>query len=145
MGAKMFSCCGARCAPCRRGGCVAHRPRPLARLLPPATGSSRLAPHRRPGDRLWCKCLGSVWPDLLDNHLDLTGDTQVAPTNAIVYYGRGELRSPAKKAPFLTVPFSICILMDYFQCTAKSHCNPADFESRDHRKIFAKLVCLLAW
>ena len=23
-------CCGARCSPCRRCGCVAHRPRPLA-------------------------------------------------------------------------------------------------------------------
>ena len=52
--AKMFSCCGVRQLPCRWGGCVICRPRPLARLLPPATGSSRLAPHRRPGDRVRC-------------------------------------------------------------------------------------------
>ena len=39
------SCCGARCAPCRRRGCVAHRPLPLAPLPPPATGGGRLAPR----------------------------------------------------------------------------------------------------
>ena len=38
-------CCGARCAPCRRRGCVAHRPRPLARLPSSATGGGRLAPQ----------------------------------------------------------------------------------------------------
>ena len=38
------SCCGARCAPWRRCTCVAHRPRPLAPLPPPATGSGRVAP-----------------------------------------------------------------------------------------------------
>ena len=40
-----LSCCGARCAPCRRCGCVAHRPLPLALLLPPAPGGSRIAPR----------------------------------------------------------------------------------------------------
>ncbi len=39
------SCCGARCAPCRRCGCVAHRPLPLARVASSATGSAPLAPQ----------------------------------------------------------------------------------------------------
>ena len=72
VGAKMFSCCGARCAPWRRRACVAHRPQPLARLLPPATGGSRLAPHRRACDRLWCQCQCGVWVDLLDYNIILT-------------------------------------------------------------------------
>ena len=41
-------CWGARCSPCRRSGCVAHRPRPLAQLAVSATGSARIAPHSRP-------------------------------------------------------------------------------------------------
>ena len=41
------ACCGARCAPCRRRGCVAHRPRPLAHLALSATGSARLAPPKQ--------------------------------------------------------------------------------------------------
>ena len=71
VGAKMFSCCGARHIPCRRCGFVICRPRPLARLLPPATGSSRLAPHRRPGYCLWRFCIGSLRLDLLDNNIVL--------------------------------------------------------------------------
>ena len=39
------SCCGARCAPCRRCGFVAHRPRSLAPLPSSATGSGRVAPY----------------------------------------------------------------------------------------------------
>ena len=39
------SCCGARCAPCRQCGCVAHRPRPLARVASSASGSAPLAPR----------------------------------------------------------------------------------------------------
>ena len=39
------SCCGARCAPCRWRGCVAHRPLPLARVASSATGSAPLAPR----------------------------------------------------------------------------------------------------
>ena len=39
------SCCGARCAPCRRCGCVAYRPLPLARVASSATGSASLAPR----------------------------------------------------------------------------------------------------
>ena len=39
------SCCGARCAPCRRSGCVAHRPLPLARVASSATGSAPLVPR----------------------------------------------------------------------------------------------------
>ena len=72
VGAKMFSCCGARCAPWQQSAYVAHRPRPLARLLPPATGGSRLAPHRRTGYRLRRICQRSIWIDLLDNHIILT-------------------------------------------------------------------------
>ena len=41
----LVSCCGARCAPCRRSGCVAHRPLPLAQVAPPATGGAPLAPR----------------------------------------------------------------------------------------------------
>ena len=74
VGAKMFSCCGARCAPCRQCGRVAHRPLPLARLLPPATGGSRLAPHRRPGDRVWRECQCGVWDYLLGNKSVLSED-----------------------------------------------------------------------
>ena len=44
----MFSCCGARHLPASAGLLGICRPLPLARLLPPATGGSRLAPHRRP-------------------------------------------------------------------------------------------------
>jgi hypothetical protein len=69
--AKMFPCCGARCAPCRRRGCVAHRPQPLTRLLSPAAGSSRLTPHRRACDCVWGKCKCGVWVDLLDLDDDL--------------------------------------------------------------------------
>ena len=36
-------CCGARCAPCRQRGCVAHRPLPLAPLPSSATGGGRVA------------------------------------------------------------------------------------------------------
>ena len=38
-------CCGARCSPCRRCGCVAHRPRPLAQVAPSATGGAPIAPQ----------------------------------------------------------------------------------------------------
>ena len=74
VGAKMFSCCGARCAPCRRRGCVAHRPLPLARLLPPATGGSRLAPHCRTSYRLWREYQRGVWRYLLDYNFILIAE-----------------------------------------------------------------------
>ena len=37
-----FSCCGTRCVPCRRRGCVAYRPLPLAQRpsSPPAAVAS---------------------------------------------------------------------------------------------------------
>ena len=41
----LVSCCGNRCAPCRRCGCVAHRPLPLARVASSAAGSAPLAPQ----------------------------------------------------------------------------------------------------
>ena len=37
-------CCGSRCAPCHRCGCVAHRPRPLAQVACSAPGGAPLAP-----------------------------------------------------------------------------------------------------
>jgi len=40
-----FSFCGARCAPCRRSGCVAHRPRQLAQVASSATGGAPIAPQ----------------------------------------------------------------------------------------------------
>ena len=43
--ADQFSCCGARCAPCRRCGRVAHRPQPLAQLPFSAPGGGRIAPR----------------------------------------------------------------------------------------------------
>ena len=72
VGAKMFSCCGARCAPCRRRGCVAHRPRPLAQVASSATGGAPIAPHRRSSYRVWCFSIRSLWLDLLDNNIGLT-------------------------------------------------------------------------
>jgi len=39
------NCCGTRCAPCRQSGCVAHRPRPLARVAVSAPGGAPLAPY----------------------------------------------------------------------------------------------------
>ena len=71
VGAKMFSCCGARCAPCRRRGCVAHRPRPLAQVASSATGGAPIAPHRRPSDRLWSCGFGDLWFYLLVDASDL--------------------------------------------------------------------------
>ena len=42
--------CDARCSRRRRSGFLAHRPQPLARLLPPATGGSRFAPPGKIGN-----------------------------------------------------------------------------------------------
>ena len=77
VGAKVLSCCGARCAPFRRRGCVAHRPRPLAQVASSATGGAPIAPHRRPCDRLRRVCVRSLWTYLLDNNfiLEKTGLT----------------------------------------------------------------------
>ena len=72
VGAKVLSCCGARCAPFRRRGCVAHRPRPLTQVASSATGGAPIAPHRRPGDRLRHRRQCGVWFDLLDNNFILT-------------------------------------------------------------------------
>ena len=71
VGAKMFSCCGARCAPCWRRSCVAHRPRPLAQAASSATGGAPIAPQRRPADRVRCQRQRGVWVHLLDNYLVL--------------------------------------------------------------------------
>ena len=65
VGAKMFSCCGARHIPCRRSGFVICRPLPLA------TGGAPIAPHRRTGDRLWRLCECDLWGYLLDNDIVL--------------------------------------------------------------------------
>ena len=66
VGAKMFSCCGARHIPCRRSGFVICRPLPLAQVASSATGGAPIAPHRRPGYRLWCFVKCSLWFYLLD-------------------------------------------------------------------------------
>ena len=119
VGAKMFSCCGARCAPCRQCGCVAHRPRPLTRLLPPAAGGSRLAPHCRTCYCLWRKCRCSLWSYLLDNNIVLTVGTPVlgCPIERYVFadtagavslhYRRGRLRhiDPPKRLDQVVKPF----------------------------------------
>ena len=73
VGAKMFSCCGARHIPCRRSGFVICRPLPLAQVASSATGGAPIAPHRRPGDRVRCECQRIVRPDLLDNNVIITG------------------------------------------------------------------------
>ena len=83
VGAKMFSCCGARCAPCRRRGCVAHRPRPLARLLPPAIGGSQLAPHRRAGDCIRRISKHRLWIHLLDNANAITKGITIEKTELL--------------------------------------------------------------
>ena len=41
----LSSCCCARCAPCCRCSCVAHRPQPLAQVAPPAIGGAPIAPQ----------------------------------------------------------------------------------------------------
>jgi len=41
-----------RYAPCRRSGCVAHRPLPLARVAPSATGSAPSLPGLSPAVRV---------------------------------------------------------------------------------------------
>ena len=53
VGAKMFSCCGARCAPWRRRGCVAHRPRPLARVASSAPAAPPSLPRLLPVVRVY--------------------------------------------------------------------------------------------
>ena len=83
VGAKMFSCCGARCAPWRRRACVAHRPRPLAQVASSATGGAPIAPHRRPGHRLRRVRQRSLWPYLLDNHIVLTGGCGHPPLRCV--------------------------------------------------------------
>ena len=40
----------------------------LYTLAVSATGSARVAPHRRSGRRLWCICVGSLRVDLLDSY-----------------------------------------------------------------------------
>ena len=72
LGAKMFSCCGARHLPASAGLLGICRPLPLARLLPPATGGSRLAPHRGSRHRLRHGCECGVWGCVLGNHATLT-------------------------------------------------------------------------
>ena len=68
---EKFSCCGARHLPASTALLGICRPRPLAQVASPATGGSRLAPHRRPGDPLWCEHRCVIWPYLLDNHIIL--------------------------------------------------------------------------
>ena len=77
VGAKMFSCCGARHLPCRRSGFVICRPLPLAQVASSATGGAPIAPHRGAGDRVWCFCQCSIRLDLLDNDPVLTAGTPV--------------------------------------------------------------------
>ena len=72
VGAKMFSCCGARHIPCRRSGFVICRPLPLAQVASSATGGAPIAPHRRTGDCVRCFRIDDVWTNLLDNHIILT-------------------------------------------------------------------------
>ena len=71
VGAKMFSCCGARHLPCRRSGFVICRPRPLAQVASSATGGAPIAPHRKTCHRLWCFSIGCIRNYLLDNHIIL--------------------------------------------------------------------------
>jgi len=42
------------------------------RSLDSATGGAPIAPHRRPGDCVWCQRQCGVWIHLLDYHIILT-------------------------------------------------------------------------
>ena len=72
VGAKMFSCCGTRYLPASAVLLGIYRPLPLARLLPPATGGSRLAPPRRPSHRLRHGGIGGVWGCVLGDDVVLS-------------------------------------------------------------------------
>ena len=72
--------------PWRRCAVVLRRPRPLDRLLPPATGGNRLAPHRRPGDRVWRECQRGVWLDLLDYNFILNVGREYASVKSRLAY-----------------------------------------------------------
>ena len=83
VGAKMFSCCGARHLPASTALLGICRPQPLAQVAVSATGGAPIAPHRRACYCVWyCrKCV--VWFDLLDKQFNV---------------GTGVLDCPQKKA-----------------------------------------------
>ena len=67
-----------------------------------------------------------------------SGRLITAPTNSIKHYRRGGYYPPAKMRRVFTAHFSIGILMDCSQYTAKSRYNPVDFLSRGHKRTSAK-------
>ena len=94
--------------------------------------------------RLRCIRIGSVRPDLLDNNIVLTGDHR-SPLRYILYITVGANCVRPQKPDTIIVSGSMRILAGCSQCTAKSRCNPADFEFRGHKRISAKWICQPVW
>ena len=107
--AKMFSCCGARCAPCRRCGCVTHRPLPLAQVASSATGGAPIAPHRRTRNSLRYSGECDLWDYLLDNYHNVKTGGQWPPVHLLFsfYFGTFKFYNKMLSTSFCWFDFNI--------------------------------------